>query len=111
MRLFIYAIQLTLGNVTSRDRLKIADLGNSVGILPVILALKRLKASYQTELTHELRCHHTTVKRAVDFLIEKGLVETVPGDGTVPNAGDYVALTAVGLKIAECLDECERKIS
>ena len=81
------------------------------GNVPIILDLKEHVQVYQKQLERRIGVSGETIKRSVDFLLEKGFIKEVPYDGTVPNVKSWLVLTDLGDKIGSCLLDCKRKLS
>jgi len=98
-------------NRVETTNLTIQELVKLDASVPILLRLRDLRKSYQRELEHELRVSTLTIKRAIDFLKEYDLIETIPADGEIPNVKEYICLSRNGWNIAECMFKCSLNVS
>lgn len=81
------------------------------GNVPIILDLKEHVQVYQKQLERRIGVSGETIKRSVDFLLEKGFIKEVPYDGRVPNVRSWLVLTDLGERVGDCLADCRKKLS
>ena len=98
-------------NMIEATNLTIQELVRLDASVPILLRLREMERSYQRELEHELKTSSLTIKRAIGFLKEYALIETIPADGEIPNVKEYIRLSKSGRNIAECMFKCSLNVS